>query len=103
MALGVEAKDLVDYLGFAGDHFVISVVRCCFFHIAITVRRSGKHVDLPRLGPVPFSTAGTLRYLSPFILGNHSLKLEQQVFFGSRSLRRLQENHFAAVAGKLFG
>src|SRR5215510_1837087 len=48
------------------------------------------------------ATARALENLGPLVLGDHALKLKQQLVFRRRTLRRFDEYRFYTVASKLF-
>jgi hypothetical protein len=51
---------------------------------------------------VALATARALKDLRPLVLGDHALKLQQQLVFRRIALRRLDEYRLNATAGELF-
>src|SRR5262249_53395375 len=71
-------------------------------HVAVAVRRATEDTDLPLSRAVALATARALEDLRPLVLGDHALKLQQQLIFRRIALRRLHEYRLNAIADKLF-
>jgi hypothetical protein len=51
---------------------------------------------------VPFPAPRALEDLGPFVLGDHALKLHEELIFGGGGLWRLEKPRFDTLPGELF-
>jgi hypothetical protein len=83
-------------------HFIVGVAAIALLHVTVPVRRARQYVHRTLPGTVTLATAGSFDDLSSLILGDHSLHLRQQTFFGRGGRRRLHEYDLGTVPVELF-
>src|SRR5713226_4215337 len=71
-------------------------------NVAVTVRRAAQDADFARSRPVTLAASRPLEDLGPLVLGDHSLKLHEQLILGRGALRRIQKARLDTVTGEFF-
>src|SRR5664280_3249610 len=71
----------LDYTGLGFKHCVCGWCLIGLADITVAIRSATHHTDLARVGPVAFTAARSLQDLSPFVLSDHPLELNQQLIF----------------------
>src|SRR5450759_303429 len=99
---GVPVIDLAHHHGLVFDDFVVrrSVLRLT--HVAVAIGRPTQHIDVPLAGMMALATARALQDLRALILGDHALKLYEQMIFGAVPGRCFDEGRLHAVTCELF-
>src|SRR5437016_8232503 len=98
----ISIKNPAHHLGLGFDHLVIGLCGFAFLHIAIAVRGLGKYADGSLLGAMALAPTTTLSDLGPLVLGDHALKLHQELIFWSLGGGGLQKNQLYSIACELF-
>ena len=91
-------KDLFDHLSFLKYDLVLSLpATSVFADVPVTVWRPRQHIDTAPACRMPFAPTTPFHDLGPFKLGDHTLHLQQQVFFGADADGAVQEDDFNAA------
>src|SRR4029077_8394577 len=70
--------------------------------IAVAIGSAAHYAHFPGMGTVSLDTPRALQDLGSFVFRDHALELHQELIFRTVALRRLYEQRFHSVAGKLF-
>ncbi len=94
--------DLLHHARLGFDHDIGGGRLITLPDIAIAVGRAAQHADFSCPSPVPFPAPRALENLRAFVLGDHPLKLHEELILGRRALRRVQKAGLDAVPRELF-
>src|SRR4029077_15232282 len=104
-AESLDGIHLIDAPHYTGLGFIDNVGGERLFRLAditVAIGSAAHYAHLPGMGTVSLATPRALQDLCSFVFRDHALELHQELIFRTVALRRLHEQRFHSVAGKLF-
>ncbi len=98
----VPLIDVPHHTRFRLNHRVRGRSLITLAEVAIAIRGAAQHADLTRSGAVPLPAARALEDLGPLVLGDHALKLHEELIFGGGALWRIEKARFDTLSRELF-
>ena len=98
----VVLVDVANNACFGLDHDVRRGAVLTLANVAITIGRTAQDADLTSPRAVQLPPTGPFENLSAFVLGDHALKLYQQLIFGRGARRAVVEAGLDPVTSELF-
>jgi hypothetical protein len=101
LILHIAAKDLPYYHRFRLEDVVLGFRLVALADVAVTVGCPRQHGGRTRSGAIDLSTPGALGDLSPLVLRDHALKLQQQLVLRRVRLGPFEKSDFCPRSAEL--